>query len=101
MGKPISRAHGRPQNDTDRSDGAAGRCSGLDIANTAWLQAGLEPITPHEARHCAISHFIAAGLDWKQTPPGTDTALSARPGTATGTSSPGDEEQARERWTST
>ena len=27
---------------------------------------GLEPITPHEARHCAISYFIAAGLDWKQ-----------------------------------
>ena len=35
-------------------------------ANKAWLQAGLEPITPHEARHCAISYFIAAGLDWKQ-----------------------------------
>jgi hypothetical protein len=27
---------------------------------------GLRPITPHEARHCAISYFIAAGLDWKQ-----------------------------------
>jgi integrase len=26
----------------------------------------LEPITLHEARHCAISYFIAAGLDWKQ-----------------------------------
>jgi integrase len=35
-------------------------------ANKAWKQAGLEPITPHEARHCAISYFIAAGLDWKQ-----------------------------------
>jgi integrase len=35
-------------------------------ANKAWLEAGLEPITPHEARHCAISYFIAAGLDWKQ-----------------------------------
>jgi integrase len=35
-------------------------------ANKAWQQAGLEPITPHEARHCAISYFIAAGLDWKQ-----------------------------------
>ena len=35
-------------------------------ANKAWNQAGLEPITPHEARHCAISYFIAAGLDWKQ-----------------------------------
>lgn len=35
-------------------------------ANKAWKQAGLTPITPHEARHCAISYFIAAGLDWKQ-----------------------------------
>src|ERR1019366_7918571 len=35
-------------------------------ANMAWERAGLEPITPHEARHCAISYFIAAGLDWKQ-----------------------------------
>ena len=35
-------------------------------ANTAWRAAGLEPITAHEARHCASSHFIAAGLDWKQ-----------------------------------
>ncbi len=35
-------------------------------ANAAWIKAGLDPITPHEARHCAISYFIAAGLDWKQ-----------------------------------
>ena len=35
-------------------------------ANKAWTQAGPEPLTPHEARHCAISYFIAAGLDWKQ-----------------------------------
>ena len=57
-------------------------------ANKAWLEAGLEPITPHEARHCAISYFIAAGLDWKQIPPGPATATSARPGTATAISSP-------------
>jgi len=34
-----------------------------------WIKAredALEPITPHEARHCAISYFIAAGMDWKQ-----------------------------------
>ncbi len=31
-------------------------------ANKAWQEAGLEPITPHGARHCAISYFIAAGL---------------------------------------
>ena len=35
-------------------------------ADKAWKQARLEPLTPHEARHCAISYFIAAGLDWKQ-----------------------------------
>ena len=35
-------------------------------AHKAWKEAGLDPITPHEARHCAISYFIAAGLDWKQ-----------------------------------
>ena len=35
-------------------------------ANKAWEAAGLQPITPHEARHCAISYFIAAGPDWKQ-----------------------------------
>ncbi len=35
-------------------------------ANKAWQEAGLESITPHEARHCAISYFIAAGLDCKQ-----------------------------------
>jgi len=35
-------------------------------ARKAWDAAGLEPLTPHEARHCAISYFIAAGLDWKQ-----------------------------------
>jgi hypothetical protein len=34
--------------------------------NKAWKAAGLEPITPREARHCASSYFIAAGLDWKQ-----------------------------------
>lgn len=26
-------------------------------ANKAWKEAGLEPITPHEARHCAISYL--------------------------------------------
>ena len=35
-------------------------------ANAAWSAAGLEPITPHEARHCAISYFIASGMDWKR-----------------------------------
>ncbi len=35
-------------------------------ANKAWNAAGLQPMTPHEARHCAISYFIAAGLNWKE-----------------------------------
>jgi integrase len=35
-------------------------------ARKAWKAAGLEPLTPHEARHCAISYFIASGMDWKQ-----------------------------------
>jgi integrase len=26
----------------------------------------LEPLTPHEARHCAASYMIAAGMDWKK-----------------------------------
>ena len=32
----------------------------------AWKAAGVESITLHEARHCAISFFIASGLDLKQ-----------------------------------
>lgn len=32
----------------------------------AWKAAGVEPITLHEARHCAVSFFIASGLDLKQ-----------------------------------
>ena len=32
----------------------------------AWKGAGLEPLTAHEARHCAASYMIACGLDWKK-----------------------------------
>lgn len=35
-------------------------------ANRAWDVAGLEPLTPHEARHCAASYLIAAGVNAKQ-----------------------------------
>jgi integrase len=35
-------------------------------ARKAWTAAGLEPLTPHEARHCAASYFVACGMDWKQ-----------------------------------
>jgi integrase len=35
-------------------------------ARRAWKSAGLEPMTPHEARHCAASYLIAAGLNAKE-----------------------------------
>ena len=35
-------------------------------ARKAWKAAKLEPLTPHEARHCAASYLIAAGLNPKQ-----------------------------------
>jgi integrase len=35
-------------------------------ARAAWLAAGLDLLTPHEARHCAASYLIAAGLNPKQ-----------------------------------
>jgi integrase len=34
-----------------------------------WRKAAedaLEPLSPHEARHCAASYMIAAGMDWKK-----------------------------------
>jgi len=36
---------------------------------TTWLKAhddALDPLTPHEARHCAVSYMIAAGMNPKQ-----------------------------------
>ena len=35
-------------------------------ARRAWHAASMEPLTPHEARHCAASYLIAAGLNAKQ-----------------------------------
>jgi len=32
----------------------------------AWKAAGLDPLTPHEARHCAASYLIAAGVNAKE-----------------------------------
>jgi integrase len=40
-------------------------------ALSAWSAAGLEPLTPHEARHCCASYFAAAGL----TPKEAQTAM--------------------------
>jgi integrase len=40
-------------------------------ALTAWDAAELEPLTPHEARHCCASYFAAAGL----TPKEAQTAM--------------------------
>jgi hypothetical protein len=55
-------------------------------ARKAWLAAGVEPLTLHEARHCAIGYSIAAGPDWKQISTGPGTVTCAKPGTATGIS---------------
>ena len=66
-------------------------------ANKAWEAAGLEPITPHEARHCAISYFIAAGLDWKQISTWAGHGDVRRTWNRYGHLVPGGEEQARER----
>jgi integrase len=66
-------------------------------ANKAWLEAGLEPITPHEARHCAISYFIAAGLDWKQISTWAGHSDVRQTWNRYGHLVPGGEEQARER----
>jgi integrase len=35
-------------------------------ARKAWQAAGLDPLTPHEARHCAASYLIAAGVNAKE-----------------------------------
>jgi integrase len=66
-------------------------------ANKAWTQAGLEPITPHEARHCAISYFIAAGLDWKQISTWAGHGDVRQTWNRYGHLVPGGEDQARER----
>jgi integrase len=66
-------------------------------ANKTWLEAGLEPITPHEARHCAISYFIAAGLDWKQISTWAGHGDVRQTWNRYGHLVPGGEEQARER----
>ena len=66
-------------------------------ANKAWEAAGLEPITPHEARHRAISYFIAAGLDWKQISTWAGHGDVRQTWNRYGHLVPGGEEQARER----
>ena len=63
----------------------------------AWKQAGLEPLTPHEARHCAISYFIAAGLDWKQISTWAGHGDVRQTWNRYGHLVPGGEEQARQR----
>jgi integrase len=40
-----------------------------DGPDMIWIKSrpdALEPLTPHEARHCAASYMIAAGMDWKK-----------------------------------
>jgi len=55
-------------------------------SNKAWEEAGLEPITPHEARHCAIAYSSRPDSTGSRSRPGPAMAMSARRGTATGTS---------------
>jgi integrase len=66
-------------------------------ANKAWTKADLEPITPREARHCALSYFIAAGLDWKQISTWAGHGDVRQTWNRYGHLVPGGEEQARER----
>ncbi len=66
-------------------------------ANKAWEEAGLEPITRHEARHCANSYFIAACLDWKQISTWAGHGDVRQTWNRYGHLVPGGEEQARER----
>lgn len=46
--------------------GAFVRSTVRNRANRAWNAVGLEPLTPHEARHCAASYLIASGVNAKQ-----------------------------------
>ncbi len=66
-------------------------------ANAAWKAAKLTPLTLHEARHCAISYFIAAGLDWKQISTWAGHGDVRQTWNRYGHLVPGDEEQAAER----
>ena len=66
-------------------------------ANKAWKQAGLEPLTPHEARHCAISYFIAAALEWKQISTWAGHGDVRQTWNRYGHLVPGGEDQARQR----
>lgn len=58
----------------DRGDLVFGREAGAVFvpttvrsrAHRAWVAAGLEPLTLHEARHCCASYFIAAGMNLKE-----------------------------------
>jgi integrase len=43
--------------------------SGARRVKKTWVKASedaLDPLSPHEARHCAASYMIAAGMDWKK-----------------------------------
>ena len=57
-------------------------------ANKAWRGAGLEPITPHEARHCASVTSSPRAWTGSRSRPGRATATCARRGIGTGNSCP-------------
>ena len=67
-------ATGRTENDLcfgRPASSAFTRSTVRSRANPAWQAAGLEPLTPHQARHCAASYMAACGL----TPKEAQTAL--------------------------
>ncbi len=70
-------------------------------ANKAWKAAGLEPITPHEARHCATLTSSPPASIGSRSRPGPGTLTYARPGTATATSYPVAKTKPESDWTPT
>jgi hypothetical protein len=58
---------------------------------------GGKPITPHEARHCAISYRIAAALDWNEISAWAGHGDVRQTWNRYGHLVPGGEEAARER----
>jgi integrase len=76
MADPLRRELAPHKLRTGRGDGELvfGRTGSLPFtASTvrlrslaAWKSAGLDPLSTHEARHCAASYLIAAGLNAKE-----------------------------------
>lgn len=57
-------------------------------ARAAWKQAGLQPVTPHAARHTCASYLIAAGIGDMELQACSGTPTCGPPRTCTGTCCP-------------